>query len=1000
MADNLETRVPVVFPDGDIGTIDASELKNAEMFGYRPATEHEIKREKLREKYGEGAANVALAALTSAAESMPFVGGLAAQAVERDKEAREARKEFFPGVSFASEAAFTAAQFLLPTSPAKALSLIGKSAEAATLAKGLSMPVARAVGGITEGTLFGVGRVVNEAELGDTQNLGERLALNVGAAALIGGMVGYGSGKAEEFLSSIAKKEAAITKEASDAIKESSDNNIKNQYRTVKEYEHSAESTAKAESAAETEITIEREAQKAAEQQTPKTAPTSSEGIRERIKSANLRQYDKDAAEYTEVSAALNRTPPTHKPNNFTLESLKNPAAKQEYQYLRNGGTQSSSDLEIMNEILSDEAVVKYGAVNDLENSIKSISPGSAPAKKAMEAGKKIGSHIKGIYDGEVALLKPGWEYFKNSGEDVIENGLGVVSAIERSYPGISEIYNIDNETGKYILGNWVAGIDGYTKRVHSKIRDIFSILNKETPTIRELYNVRKDIAGLITNLEGASRGKTTAEISALIKLKSELLTIIDNKVASSGASGEIKELFLKTWKNEDFLNSMQQIIGGNLKDTASLPSRFVESKALDKIFRNENYIRDFRKLIGEEKFKEVLADFLNVNFNDVKEHVGHFSSRNWLNFLDDYESELITAFEHDPQKLQAMRDYGVQMKYLPDAPSINPSATSKPVNRAMLETFAGAIKNPGEVPKQVLENIKINIKSRHNQELYGKMISKQNEKAFDEAAAQEVENYSYKKMIENAAYKTQKKITSGVNLIVRAAPITQLAIETKDLLTKEDRRKEYDSIVDKVKQASANPEGVIQNLSRVAEPLSVHAPMVSQALQSTAVAQASFLASKLPPGPNHYVFSPKQQATDSQIAEFLHYYRALDNPMVALQDIKTGTLTKQTVEAIANVYPSLYKDMSAELLNRVLASGKEIPYQTKLMISMFVNQPLDISLQPQSILSNQQSLAAPSVQQNAMPQQGVKPTQKGLEKLGVADRILTPMQKSQQRRE
>lgn len=119
-------------------------------------------------------------------------------------------------------------------------------------------------------------------------------------------------------------------------------------------------------------------------------------------------------------------------------------------------------------------------------------------------------------------------------------------------------------------------------------------------------------------------------------------------------------------------------------------------------------------------------------------------------------------------------------------------------------------------------------------------------------------------------------------------------------------------------------------------------------------------------------------------------YNRALDiaqQPLSVIAHIKRGTLTIQDVVTLKTIYPSLYNGLSQKIMSQVVDSkskDKQIPYNTRLQLGLFLGQPLDSSMTPQSILSIQggmQSQAAPeSAQQVSKPPS--QASMKGLQKL------------------
>lgn len=99
-------------------------------------------------------------------------------------------------------------------------------------------------------------------------------------------------------------------------------------------------------------------------------------------------------------------------------------------------------------------------------------------------------------------------------------------------------------------------------------------------------------------------------------------------------------------------------------------------------------------------------------------------------------------------------------------------------------------------------------------------------------------------------------------------------------------------------------------------------------------------------------------------------YNRALDiaeNPLLVLGQIKDGTLTTKDVVSLKNMYPSLYSKLTSRLMNEVIekeSNGEQIPYGTRMSLSLFLGQPLDSTMRPQNIVGVQPMQSQPSQQQ------------------------------------
>lgn len=102
-------------------------------------------------------------------------------------------------------------------------------------------------------------------------------------------------------------------------------------------------------------------------------------------------------------------------------------------------------------------------------------------------------------------------------------------------------------------------------------------------------------------------------------------------------------------------------------------------------------------------------------------------------------------------------------------------------------------------------------------------------------------------------------------------------------------------------------------------------------------------------------------------------YNRALDiaiNPMLVLQHVKNGTVQPTDIQDLHNMYPALYKQMSQRLTNAMVSrhsDEEQIPYKTRMGISLLLGQPMDASMTPTSIQASQMA----QMPKSPMPPQG-----------------------------
>lgn len=168
------------------------------------------------------------------------------------------------------------------------------------------------------------------------------------------------------------------------------------------------------------------------------------------------------------------------------------------------------------------------------------------------------------------------------------------------------------------------------------------------------------------------------------------------------------------------------------------------------------------------------------------------------------------------------------------------------------------------------------------------------------------------------------------------------------------------------------NPAGIADHVASHVGGLSNSIPNISQGISQNAITALDFLNSKMPkpsfnyPGQKTADFKPSQLAQ----AKFMKYYNAVNNPISVLKDVRSGTLSSESLEALQAVHPELYNQMKVYVQNQMAKkSPQTLPYGTKLSIAKFLGQPIDASMQPHAIQANQASLSGPQLgTQQAQP--------------------------------
>lgn len=205
------------------------------------------------------------------------------------------------------------------------------------------------------------------------------------------------------------------------------------------------------------------------------------------------------------------------------------------------------------------------------------------------------------------------------------------------------------------------------------------------------------------------------------------------------------------------------------------------------------------------------------------------------------------------------------------------------------------------------------------------------------------------------------------------------------------ENKADHKELSEKLSELQNDPSKLMDLISQNTEHFQDAAPQTADGLSMTAARSLQFLASKLPNRPNANPFDTPYEPSDSEIAGFNRYKNVVENPLVALDQIKLGTIMPETIETLSTVFPKLYDEMKSSVMEQasnMLAKKKPIPYQTKQALSMFLGEPLDASFTPPAVMANQQAFVQGNQQRQDqnMAAQG-RPSKTGMGKISLAER-------------
>lgn len=977
MADQTEDTVNVLNPSGKLVGIPASQSANAiNKYGYKPATAASIDDYKEQQEYGQGTDRELEAAALGAANTASV--GLVPYALSKSglvpaKTQRSLEKYNPSATSAGNIAGFVGGMAEGPVNwigkagagisgavapgLSKAAGLLASPETSAIANKILTGVGEHAVAGAFEAPLFSAGENLHESALGDPDVTGEKVLTDMGHSAIfgagLGGLLGLGSGTYSGIKSKVFGDRIGSAA-ARDSIAENTTNigpGMPGEIQGI-------------------------------------STPTSMEEVARAAKQADHMGLDTSLPSKLALQKATELEGPTNFPVlPLQMESLDNPATDRLYRTIKQSDTADGMNLNKY------ESAQKAEGIQKIKNTVQEIAPGYHPTSDPVDGGNKLSSAFKDQYEAEQKAMIPEFEKFDKLQAASAVSAPEILQKLDSSLPGTAKY--IEQGQKGYVLKPFDATL-GISEDAHSQMKNIVKALNKDDLTLGGIRNVRNviDKSTDFTTNPGVAR-----EIGSLRK---GLMDVYQDGIQKIDPSLEVRDTFKRYAINEDKRMALEDLLGGSLK--GGKPP--VPEKILDKLFSNTLTTQAAKDLLGS-KFNEALADHLSNKISQATNEAGKgFSSNKFSTAINGKSSGPVfrEALKENPALLDKLNAITDKMRILPDAPLANPSGTSSTSDFMNAIHKIGSLTQGGlgHIPSNILKTGLDQINQIRNRAAVNEILSKQVE--------QKAAKYTVLANMEKAAQKTTQNIQSSVKKVFDFAsksPDLGVGIAGAKLGTQEDRQKhrdKHDVVAKQLNEYQANPSLLVDNLHEATKDIYDYAPNVTGSIQMAASRATQFLASKVPRGTDTKLLSSPFVPSDTELAKFNRYHQMVEHPLLALNQLKTSSLTTETIETLQIVYPKLYGEMKSSLLGQMTnflskKSPTDIPYKTKMSLSMFLGQDLDNSLSQASIASNQTSLAGHGQQQaNNELEQRVKTSQSGLSKLSMAHSALTDMQQTSQR--
>jgi len=244
----------------------------------------------------------------------------------------------------------------------------------------------------------------------------------------------------------------------------------------------------------------------------------------------------------------------------------------------------------------------------------------------------------------------------------------------------------------------------------------------------------------------------------------------------------------------------------------------------------------------------------------------------------------------------------------------------------------------------------------------------------------------------EQSQKNTTKKISSSLKSFISNKEFkarqatTNALIDSNYTSEKKDKQKAFKDISNNITELSSNPDMLLEKITRKTIHLQDHIPNIANIATERAVSGLNFLNSKLPkPASNANGFSKftkrEFEPSELQLAKFERYLQAVENPMSVLDDLESGTLTREAAEAVQTVYPKLFSEIQNQTLEQLENNEEPISYAKRVQMSILLDINTDSSMLNQNIAKFQSSF---------IPEENQGPTPARADNVNFADREQT----------
>lgn len=173
------------------------------------------------------------------------------------------------------------------------------------------------------------------------------------------------------------------------------------------------------------------------------------------------------------------------------------------------------------------------------------------------------------------------------------------------------------------------------------------------------------------------------------------------------------------------------------------------------------------------------------------------------------------------------------------------------------------------------------------------------------------------------------------------------------------------------VLKLSTNPETLTTAISAELGSLPEHAPATAEGMGAVMARAVQFLSSKAPKEPEQPMGEVQAlrrpfRPSPTEVARFARYLAAVEDPGGVLEDMAGGLVTREAVEAMEQVYPTLWGELRGKLVERLATAGSSLDYRQRLALGQVLGPQVVVAASPRALEALQSTFDGPPAGESA----------------------------------